>query len=32
MEALAGMPHDPGFADDLERVNQMDRVASNPWD
>lgn len=30
--ALANLPHDPGFADDLERVNQMDRIPDNPWD
>lgn len=29
--ALEGLPRDPGFADDLERVNRMDRVAGNPW-
>jgi prevent-host-death family protein len=31
MAALEGMPHDPSFADDLERVNRMDRVPENPW-
>lgn len=30
-EALAGLPFDPEFADDLERVNQMDAVPDNPW-
>ncbi len=32
MKALAGLPHDGGFADDLERVNQMDSAQQNPWD
>lgn len=31
MAALAGLPHDPNFADDLEKVNQMDGPAENPW-
>ncbi len=31
MRSLAGLPHDDGFADDLERVNRMDRVPENPW-
>lgn len=31
MEALARLPHDPDFADDLEKVNQMDRSLINPW-
>jgi prevent-host-death family protein len=31
MKALAGLPHDAGFADDLERVNRMDRIPENPW-
>jgi antitoxin (DNA-binding transcriptional repressor) of toxin-antitoxin stability system len=31
MEALAGMPFDPEFADDLERVNRMDALPKNPW-
>ncbi len=26
MEALARMPHDPGFGEDLDRVNQLDAV------
>lgn len=30
--ALNGLPHDPTFADDLERVNEADRTPSNPWD
>jgi antitoxin (DNA-binding transcriptional repressor) of toxin-antitoxin stability system len=32
MAVLASQPHDPGFADDLERVNRMDRAPANPWD
>jgi prevent-host-death family protein len=31
MEALAHLPHDVDFADDLERVNRMDREPENPW-
>ena len=31
MEALARLPHDPDFAGDLEKVNQMDRPPINPW-
>lgn len=31
MGALSGMPYDPGFADDLERVNALDKVPENPW-
>ena len=31
MQSLARLPHDPDFADDLERVNSMDRVPENPW-
>lgn len=31
MQSLARQPHDPDFADDLERVNSMDRVPENPW-
>ena len=30
--ALNGLPHDATFADDLERVNEADRIPSNPWD
>jgi len=30
MQSLARLPHDPDFADDLERVNSMDRVPENP--
>lgn len=29
--ALAGLPRDPDFAADLERVNRMDRAPENPW-
>lgn len=29
--ALALLPTDPGFADDLEKVNQLDTVPENPW-
>lgn len=32
MKALNDLPWDPGFADDLERVNRMDRLPENPWD
>ena len=32
MKALNALPWDPGFADDLERVNRMDRIPENPWD
>jgi len=32
MKALERLPHDADFADDLERVNRMDRVPENPWD
>lgn len=31
MKALAGLPHDPGFADDLEQVNRTDCELENPW-
>jgi prevent-host-death family protein len=31
MHSLAHLPLDPDFADDLERVNSMDRVPDNPW-
>lgn len=30
--ALAGLPLDPGFADDLESVNLSDQPPGNPWD
>lgn len=29
--ALAGLALDPGFADDLERVNEADATGENPW-
>ena len=29
--AVARLPRDPGFADDLERVNQADQAGQNPW-
>ena len=29
--ALARLPRDPGFADDLEKVNEADQTAMNPW-
>ena len=29
--ALSASPVDPGFADDLEKINQMDRIPENPW-
>jgi antitoxin (DNA-binding transcriptional repressor) of toxin-antitoxin stability system len=32
LEALAGLPADPGFADALETVNRADQPAGNPWD
>jgi len=32
MKALNDLPRDPDFADDLERVNRMDRLPENPWD
>jgi antitoxin (DNA-binding transcriptional repressor) of toxin-antitoxin stability system len=32
VEALSALPSDPGFADDLERVNAADRPLDNPWD
>ncbi len=31
VEALDGLPHDPTFADDLEKVNESDQVPENPW-
>jgi prevent-host-death family protein len=32
MRALASLPHDAEFADDLEAVNQADQMLTNPWD
>ena len=26
-----GLPRDPGFAGDLETVNQSDQIPANPW-
>lgn len=31
MKALADLPHDPEFGDDLEKVGRLDRVPENPW-
>lgn len=31
MEALAHLPCDPDFADDLDRVNRMDVIPEDPW-
>lgn len=31
MNAVERLPHDPAFADDLERVNRLDRIPENPW-
>lgn len=31
MKSLEHLSHDPEFADDLERVNRMDRIPENPW-
>ncbi len=28
---LSRLPPDPGFADDLERVNRADTIPTNPW-
>jgi antitoxin (DNA-binding transcriptional repressor) of toxin-antitoxin stability system len=30
-EALATLPIDPSFADDLEKVNAADQPLANPW-
>jgi antitoxin (DNA-binding transcriptional repressor) of toxin-antitoxin stability system len=30
-QALASLPPDPSFADDLERVNRLDQAPANPW-
>ena len=32
LKALKQLPCDPGFAGDLERVGQADRIPENPWD
>jgi antitoxin (DNA-binding transcriptional repressor) of toxin-antitoxin stability system len=31
VETVARLPRDPGFADDLEKVNEADQTAMNPW-
>lgn len=31
VDAVARLPHDPSFADDLEKVNAADQPAVNPW-
>jgi prevent-host-death family protein len=31
MSAVARLPHDSSFADDLEKVNEADQPANNPW-
>lgn len=31
VSAVARLPHDPMFADDLEKVNEADQPAPNPW-
>ncbi len=30
-KALAQLPSDPSFAEDLERVNRLDSIPANPW-
>jgi antitoxin (DNA-binding transcriptional repressor) of toxin-antitoxin stability system len=30
-ESLQGLPSDPGFADDLDRVNLADQALKDPW-
>lgn len=30
-EAVADLPLDPSFADDLDKVNAADRIAESPW-
>jgi len=32
MKNLSELPHDPGFAGDLEQVNRSDKPLRNPWD
>jgi prevent-host-death family protein len=29
--AIAPLPRDPSFADDLEKVNEADQPGANPW-
>jgi antitoxin (DNA-binding transcriptional repressor) of toxin-antitoxin stability system len=31
MAAVARLPQDPTFADDLEKVNDADQLPDNPW-
>jgi antitoxin (DNA-binding transcriptional repressor) of toxin-antitoxin stability system len=31
VSAVARLPRDPSFADDLEKVNEADQLAANPW-
>ncbi len=31
VDALKGLPRDPSFADDLEKVNAADQIPENPW-
>jgi antitoxin (DNA-binding transcriptional repressor) of toxin-antitoxin stability system len=31
LSAIARLPRDPIFADDLEKVNEADQPATNPW-
>jgi prevent-host-death family protein len=31
VSAVARLPRDPTFADDLEKVNEADQAATNPW-
>ena len=31
LSAVARLPRDPSFADDLEKVNEADHPAANPW-
>ena len=32
VDAVAGLPIDPDFADDLEAVNSSDSIPADPWD
>jgi antitoxin (DNA-binding transcriptional repressor) of toxin-antitoxin stability system len=31
LSAVARLPHDPSFADDLEKINEADQPGANPW-
>jgi antitoxin (DNA-binding transcriptional repressor) of toxin-antitoxin stability system len=31
VSAVARLPRDPLFADDLEKINEADQPAANPW-